>query len=91
LSVGIKYDELNDVTKPIMRFSGVDSNNDITIYQDKILLLNFDLEIYLPKQGFHLLSIYRRIVSASGGSPLFEYNIYIDGCLEASTGTFNGQ
>lgn len=91
ISIGIEYSYLNDITNSIIKLSGKDSNNDIIIYQNKVTILGSDLEIYIPKQGYHLLSIYRRTVSTFNAAPLFEYNIYIDGCLEASRGDFNAQ
>jgi hypothetical protein len=40
--------------------------------------------IYLPKEGFHLLTIYKRALRQKGNGKEYEWNIYIDGVLESA-------
>ena len=89
-SVGLKYNKLNDLTKPILRLKGKNSSNNIEIYQDKIILADTSYKIYYPKDNeYHFLTLYRRAVNDNeSNNPVFEFNVYIDGILEASTANF---
>ena len=86
-SVGINYNKLNDVNKAILQIAS--GSNYIILYQNKISIFNADYKIYLPKNEYHLITVYRRSVSSNNAQPLFEYDVYIDGVLEISTAAFS--
>ena len=87
LAFGIKYDPLNSNEEPIIILQNTAQTASIQIYQDRVIVPSDDkgIPIYLPKDDFHLLTIYKRALRQVGGNKQFEWNVYLDGVLEGAS------
>ena len=93
INIGIQYSGVNDFNNEIFSICSSDSSSglDIIFYQNKVILNNSELKIYIPiiyenynpddQSQYHLISIVRQSMSKVN-SAQYSYVIYIDGIPE---------
>lgn len=103
VSIGIQYSSINNANSyknndghSIITINSIDSNLKLEIYQDKILLGENKITLFLPKEedyninnnsNYHLLSIYKRYIYYND-NPYYEICVYLDGILEGAAPAF---
>ena len=91
LNISIQFSSLNKSTDTILKLE--DLNNTIEITQESLKVNNDVASIYIPKtdvldpsknSAYHLITLYKRYYRevSTQNTIYYEYNIYIDGCLE---------
>jgi len=104
VSLGIQYSYINNANNyknriPIITINSNDNGNNLKldIYQDKIILGNNLITLFLPKEQnynvtdnskYHLLSIYKRYLYYNA-TPYYEICVYLDGVLEGALQSFS--
>lgn len=97
ISIGIQYSVINDTNNPIMILNSGATTGNLTVYQNRIVIGNFEATIFLPKEKsfsskddskYHLLTIYKRRIKTKSNAYMYETNIYLDDTLEGSFSNF---
>ena len=105
VSIGIQYSYINNGHSykngsPII---SIDSNDNahslkVNIYQDKIIINDNELTLFLPKEtsysvsnssNYHLISLYKRYLYHNGSTPYYEICVYLDGTIEGAMQAFS--
>lgn len=86
INIAINYNNINEVTNPILTFKDLGTTKaSMSIFQNQITYNSLqESNIYIPKNSYHLITIYKRAVKKINNLTTYETCVYIDGVLEPS-------
>jgi hypothetical protein len=71
IAFSLNFSRINEISNPILTFKGIkgDTTVNLSIYQDHIEYDGINVaKIYIPKDEYHLITIYKRACYYSGGN-----------------------